>query len=212
MRLAILLLCCLLSGLVNGQEYRLNYDSTAIPELYQSVPVFLEVKQGDVYKEVKKYRLSTEKGKLDKRLNLTYTNEDLGQDGSISMLVMVGDRTLELPLRLPMLREVRFNLYADSIKPIMNYYINVEGVFSSGKIYPLTTDQVVLSSDRGTMKGNAWVAPAVRDFDRVTFTAASKYNPAIRATTTVYLQRLADPRDAENYQDGSISEPQRRRR
>jgi hypothetical protein len=104
-------------------------------------------------------------------------------------------------LQLPYLTDLRFNLYADSIKPILNFYVNVEGVFSSGKIFPLTESQVALTANEGSMNGMEWVVPRERQFDHVVFTATSTVNPSITKSVTVYLKRYKDPRDAEGYQE-----------
>ena len=100
-----------------------------------------------------------------------------------------------MALTLPLLTDIRFNLFTDSIKPVLNYYVNVEGTFSSGKVYPLDTSFVTITASEGSMQGMEWIKPASIDFEKVIFTAVSKFNPEITATTTVYIKRRWGPRN-----------------
>jgi hypothetical protein len=185
---------------VYGQQYRLVYDPATIPELYSSTRIVLEERTDEGYEAYRgKYKVRAQTGALH-GLDFSYDPEKLRElRGKIPFLVEVRGEKLNLDLSLPVLTEIRFNLYTDSIKPILNYYVNVEGVFSSGRVFPLTEEQVTLTSDIGTIKGMEWIAPPRRDFDRVIFTATPKADPALGETVTVYLKRVADPRDAEGY-------------
>ncbi len=104
-------------------------------------------------------------------------------------------RVPEAPQAAARLEKIRFNLYADSIKPILNYYVNVEGVYAGGRILPLDGNDVTITADHGTMAGNEWVAPKHIDFDRVTFRVTAKGKPELQETVTVYIQKYKDPRD-----------------
>lgn len=94
-------------------------------------------------------------------------------------------------------KRIYFNLYTDSIKTILNYYVNIEGEYSNGRILPLDTGTITIRADRGRMSGNEWIAPAHIDFEKVTFHAALKDNPAIDSEITVWLKRSKDPRDED---------------
>ena len=105
---------------------------------------------------------------------------------------------------------VYFNPYTDSIKTVLNYYVNVEGEYSDGTFLPLDTTEIILRSDVGTMAGNEWVIPKKIDFEKVTFTATARANPKLNATKTLWIQKWKDPRDAADYKDPS-EETERRR-
>lgn len=93
------------------------------------------------------------------------------------------------------LKDIRFNLYADSIKPVLNYYVNVEGMYDNGRILPLDDRDILLEADWGEIKGNEWVIPKTLEKDRVLFTATARENPELRRQITVYIQKRKDPRD-----------------
>jgi hypothetical protein len=195
-----------------AQEYRLSLDNFSVPELYHTSTIFLEKKEGDSYKLIKRgYRLTTNDGRL-KGNELSYDPAVAAATGGvINFMAIVDGKEIPLSLKVPVLQDIRFNLYTDSIKPILNYYVNVEGVYSSGKIYPLTTDQVIISSDQGTMSGNEWIVPKSRTFEKVMFTATSRIDPRIKKSVTLYLKKYNDPRDAEGYEDRSEEDIRRGR-
>jgi hypothetical protein len=109
-------------------------------------------------------------------------------------------------VRLHSLHGIRYNLYTDSIKPILNYYVNVEGEFSSGRILPLDSSMIMLTANHGSIKGMEWVLPAERNFESVSFTAIAKSNPSLKISKTVYLKKYRDPRDALDYKDATEEE------
>ncbi len=95
------------------------------------------------------------------------------------------------------LREIHFNLYTDSIKTIMDFYVNVEGTYRDGHVLPLDTNEVIITADQGTMIGNAWRAPQSISFEKVHFKVRAKRQPALHDSITVWLKRGHDPRDTE---------------
>jgi hypothetical protein len=204
--LTLSLVLCVSAG--NAQEFRLNYDSSNLPELYNQVNIFLEQKTASGgYQKIKdKYSLSASNAQM-KGSKLSFDRHSLYRDqGEVKVNAQVDGKAYPLVLNLPVINDIRFNLYTDSIKPVLNYYLNVEGVFSSGRIFPIDTNYVTLTADKGMMKGNEWILPSKKDFDRVTFTASCKYNPALQKSVTVYLKRYEDPRDKEGY-GGEVNEP-----
>jgi hypothetical protein len=199
----------------DAQQYRMNYDESTIPELYYTTEVFLEEKHGSEYEPYRgKYRFSTPDVTM-RGNKITYTPQELQRlGGKVNFRVEVKGDALRLPLTLPALTDIRFNLYTDSIKPVLNYFVNVEGVYSSGRIFPLTPDHITLTSDEGSMNGLEWILPKERPFEKVTFTATSRSNPNIRKSVTLYLNKYKDPRDAEGYEERRDPDelPVRRRR
>jgi hypothetical protein len=97
------------------------------------------------------------------------------------------------------LKRVYFNLYTDSIKTILNYYVNVEGEYRNGNFLPLDTNSVFITADNGRMAGNEWIAPKDIRFEKVTFHVKAKGRPELHDQITVWLKRAKDPRDDMNY-------------
>ena len=93
------------------------------------------------------------------------------------------------------LKRIYFNLYTDSIKTVLNYYVNVEGEYTDGRYLPLDASTISLTADNGTISGNEWIAPAEIRFEKVTFRAVAKGNPKLHDEITVWLKRAKDPRD-----------------
>lgn len=191
-----------------AQEYRLIYDEQSLPELYNNIYLFAEVKQDGDYRQlnVNKYRLQTNEGEVDGN-SFTYNRQQLYDNkGIVHVDLVTGNRTIPLTVSLPILQEVNINLYTDSIKPILNYYLNVEGKFSSGRVFPLDSGFVTVTCDAGSMRGLEWILPKERNFDKVNFTVVNKFNPDDRKQVTVYLKKSKDPRDDPNYQDRTEDE------
>lgn len=97
--------------------------------------------------------------------------------------------------RGPQVRRIFFNPYTDSIKTVLNFYVNVDAELSDGGYRPMDTSMIELRADHGRMQGNEWIAPRQIDFDRVRFTASLKRDPAVRDEVTIFLKRAIDPRD-----------------
>jgi hypothetical protein len=93
------------------------------------------------------------------------------------------------------LKRIYFNLYTDSIKTALHYYVNVEGEYTDGRYLPLDTNTVIISADNGMMSGNDWIAPKEIRFEKVTFRVSAKGRPELRDQVTVWLKRSKDPRD-----------------
>lgn len=111
------------------------------------------------------------------------------------LLIAVAIAALPAFAQKPELKDIRFNLYADSIKPVLNYYVNVEGEFSDGRILPLDASDIILKADWGNIQNSEWVIPKILEKDAVTFTATARNNPSLQRQITVYIQKRKDPRD-----------------
>lgn len=112
------------------------------------------------------------------------------------------------------LKRIFFNLYTDSIKTILNYYVNIEGEYKDGSYLPLDNRSVELTADHGTISGNEWVAPKDINFEKVTFTVTAIGKPELRDRVTVWLKKAKDPRDAPDYEEMELPYPgsERKRR
>ncbi len=89
--------------------------------------------------------------------------------------------------------DIRFNLYADSVKTTIDNYINVEGKLSNGRYIPLTEKEISFSSDYGRWKGNCLLIDKKDNLNAIKITASLKSNPEIQKSTTVYVQKYDDP-------------------
>lgn len=88
--------------------------------------------------------------------------------------------------------DIRFNLYADSVKNTIDNYINVEARLSNGRYIPLTANEINFSSDYGFWRGNSLVLSKVKNVDAVNITAQLKSDTSKKITTTVYIQKYPD--------------------
>jgi hypothetical protein len=110
------------------------------------------------------------------------------------------------------LKRIYFNLYTDSIKTILNYYVNVEGEYRNGRFLPLDTNSITITADNGRMSGNEWIAPKDIHFEKVTFHVTAKGRPELHDQVTVWLKRAKDPRDDMNYGEEMMDLPTPKRR
>lgn len=185
-------LLLILSGIftcknAHAQQFKLEYSG--IPEMYNEVEITL-IKDGeavDFNKKKGKYHLIAKTATL-KGSTLQFYRQKLYDDSGIIYFTLTKEAK-ELSLQLPILQAIHFNLYADSIKPLMNYYLNIEGTFSNNTTYPLDTSYIEISANNGTVISTEWSAPAHIKFDKVTFTATCKYDTTLRTTKTVFLKK-----------------------
>jgi hypothetical protein len=87
---------------------------------------------------------------------------------------------------------IRFNHYADSLKRDIHFYLNVEGVFSSGKIYPLDTSAIQFEASEGKIIGQDLLIDLHSATRVITVTAIDKNNPDIKVTTSIPVKQLPD--------------------
>ena len=212
MRLLLSILL-LLPFMASAQDYRLAYDPATVPELYNTTSLTLQQRSGSAWTTVaRRVRFHSSEAEINGK-TITYSPEQVQRTGGkINVTAQVDGRDIPLTIEVPVLQSIRYRLYTDSIKPILNYYVNVEGVFSSGKVYPLSSNNVTITADIGTMRGMEWEAPADKRFDKVTFRAEVIGNPALSEAVTVYRQRYIDPRDALDYGEQMETMPQSNRR
>lgn len=87
---------------------------------------------------------------------------------------------------------IYFNLYTDSLKKGSYNYINVEGVFSGGRVLPLDTTQLVFSSSFGSFHRNSLWIPFDADVEKVDITVRLRSNSSRFIERTVYIKRKDD--------------------
>jgi hypothetical protein len=204
MRCIVLCLFVLLTCFVGySQSYRLVYDSLALPELYERVPLIVQQQSSGGYTNIptRRFKLTTTDGHLDHNSFLYNRSHLYKNNGKAHFILHIDGNTIPLTVDLPVLRSIRYNLYTDSIKPVLNFYVNIEGVFTNGRLLPLDTSMVIITSNVGAMKGMEWVVPEKIGFDRVRFTAIAKHNTGLREEKTIYIKKFKDFRDTNGYND-----------
>jgi hypothetical protein len=99
----------------------------------------------------------------------------------------------ETYLQLPFLTAIRFHHYADSLKRGIHFYLNVEGIYNSGRIYPLDTSRVRLYADKGKIIGQDLLIPQHDSLTRsISVKAVYRGNAAIIAASVVPVKQLPD--------------------
>lgn len=90
------------------------------------------------------------------------------------------------------LDSIYFNLYTDSLKKGTYNYINVEGVFSNGKVLPLDSSQLRFISSYGNFKGNTLWLPFDVTEEKISITVIQKNNPSRAIYKTIYIKKYED--------------------
>lgn len=211
-RIRVLLCILLISGieLASGQqrgEYSVQaaYDSSAIPELFNTIPVgFTFSAQGNSVStrgylhgrlRWNELEVTTEQGSV-RNGELTFDrNKVWKNDHQVTFRIRIKDTTLLCNLALPYVEQLRFNLYTDSLKRDNPFYLNVEGRFSSGRVYPLDTGMVdYRKTGGGTLAGNVLtVTQQDSNVHAVKVYAWLKTDPSLKDCVNVPVKILPDP-------------------
>ena len=87
-----------------------------------------------------------------------------------------------------------FNLYTDSLKKGVHNYINVDGKLSNAQFFPLTSNEVILSSSAGTWDGNSLIIDSSYCKDSVEIYAVLKERPTVKKSIIIYIKKTdTDP-------------------
>ncbi len=146
------------------------YDSSAVPELFSKVPVGFLFTYPDNKKEVtngflrgrvrwKKLQITSPQGALKGGI-LFFDPQKVWNNGhKLDFKVRYADTVLSCELALPYVKNIHFNLYTDSLKRDVDFYLNIEGRFSSGKTYPLDAQSVRFQASAGRLRKNILLLP-----------------------------------------------------
>ena len=183
------------------------YDTSALPELYDKLPIGLyiaytnkEVVETEGYLRGN-YRWSRVKvvpdnGKFQDGYLLLDRQTLVNRDYKVVLTVTIPEapQSIITSITLPRLDSIRFNHYADSIKRGVHFYLNVEGIFSSGKIFPLSTDAVRLEATDGKLIGQDLLINTTDNWiQSVNVTATYKYDESKQALSTLPVkQKISD--------------------
>ncbi|MBW8684226.1 hypothetical protein [Chitinophaga rhizophila] len=183
-----------------------SYDPEGVAEIYDRIRIGLEFKYTDG-QEVKtegllsgayrwrSIKISSSNGNVENGYLLVNRQQLMEDHYAIDLTVTIPDasKPLKATIVLPRLESIRFNHYADSLKRGIRYYLNVEGIFSSGKIYPLDTNTIKFETSAGKLIGQDLLLNSNDATTRsITVTATNKRNHAMTITSTIPVKILLD--------------------
>jgi hypothetical protein len=87
---------------------------------------------------------------------------------------------------------IYFNLYTDSLKKGTHNYINVDGKLSNGNWKPLTSKELIFSSDYGVFEGNELILPAICTVEKIKIKAVLNSEPLKWKEITVWIKKKPD--------------------
>lgn len=164
------------------------YDADAVTELYNTAPLGLQLVYSDssIQKTTgllegnlrwNKLKVSSNNGPVQNGILTFNRNQLVKDDYRIVLTVTTPDNTsLQTSLELPTVVGIRFNHYADSVKRDIRFYLNIEGKFSSGKVFPLDTGAVRFATSDGKIIGQDLLLPKSDTIKFVTVEAWYKAN------------------------------------
>lgn len=211
MKLSLLATCLLCPLLLAAQKPTVTaveaiYDSSAVAELYNRVPIGLEMTYSDGsirqtenmldgnyrWRQIK---VTTPDGAFSNGF-LTFDRNKLSrQDYKVKLFVTLPDgagKTFETSLQLPHIIGIRFNHYADSLKRDIHFYLNVEGRFSSGKVFPLDTSAIRFETSAGKLLGQDLLLEKNDTVRLITVKAYYKADPSLQAQSVVPVKQKPD--------------------
>jgi hypothetical protein len=180
------------------------YDSTALLELYDRMPIGLKliydnglVRQtegflGGNYRW-NRIKVSTSNGTFQNGYILLDRKKLVEEQYKVNLSVSIDQLSQVVTLVVPHVEKIRFNHYADSLKRDIHFYLNVEGEFSSGKVFPLDTSSIKFEVSTGKMIGQDLLLDLKDTTTRViTVNAVYKNDPQINAVTNIPVKQLPD--------------------
>lgn len=203
----LLLIICALPAMAQQKEVvniRAAFDSGAVAELYSTTPIGLEITYADSSKRSTAgllkgdYRWSqitveSPDGECNNGI-LHFNRNSIRPDNyRIKLLVTLQEnrsKQHEVYLQLPYLTAIRFHHYADSLKRGLHFYLNVEGIYNTGKIYPLDTARVRLYTNTGQIIGQDLLIPATDSTTRyIGVKAVYRGNSAINTSSDIPVKQ-----------------------
>lgn len=205
-------LCCaaLFVGLLaNAQQANVvriagSYDPTAVTELYNSAPIGIQLFFSDSSSQStagygkgnyrwNKLNISSSNGSIRNGV-LYFDRQQLINDRyRITLTVNTGNNTpLQTTLTLPYITGIRFNHYADSVKRDIRFYLNVEGKFNSGKVFPLDTATLRFATSTGKIIGQDLLLEKNDSSKMVTVEAWYKPNDHMYLRSVIPVKQAPD--------------------
>lgn len=205
-------LCCavLFVGLLaNAQQANVvritgSYDPTAVTELYNSAPIGIQLFFNDSSSQSttgygkgnyrwNKLNISSSNGTIRNGI-LYFDRQQLISDRyRVTLTVNTGNSTpLQTTLTLPYITGIRFNHYADSVKRDIRFYLNVEGKFNSGKVFPLDTATLRFATSTGKIIGQDLLLGKNDSSKTVTVEAWYKPNDRMYLRSVIPVKQAPD--------------------
>ncbi len=125
-------------------------------------------------------------------------------DGKFPVNVILNGKEVKGFIKIPYKNSIRFNFYTDKIKPVLNFWINVEGVYQDGTILPMSADELILTTSYGEIQGLELILPEEPEEDEVTITACLVEDPSVCIEETLPIMQQDDRgywEDEEEYQE-----------
>lgn len=207
----MMLMLCSLPALAQQKEVaRITavFDSAAVAELYSTTPIGLEIKYADssvrttsglLKGDYSWSRIKVESPNGECRNGvLRFNRNNIRPDNyRIRLLVTLldepGNKQHEVFLQLPYLTAIRFRHYTDSLKRGIHFYLNVEGIYNTGKIYPLDTTRIRLYANEGQLIGQDLLIPRKDSITKqIAVRAVYRGNREINAASVVPVKQAAD--------------------
>jgi len=168
--LAAIFLIVIINNPLDAQHLEIEkvqgyFDSTATPEIFNRVPIGFVITYSDGSQKKtsgllsgnlkwRKLKIHSDQGKIKKGMLIYDRKLVWNNNHRVTFGIKYQDTMVVCNLKLPYPESIRFNLYTDSIKKKVPFYLNVEGTFSNGKIYPLDTNMIHITASSGNVEGN----------------------------------------------------------
>ncbi|ACU59184.1 hypothetical protein Cpin_1688 [Chitinophaga pinensis DSM 2588] len=190
----------------NINSIKASYDPDAIAELYDRIPLGLvfryengQTRKTEGYLQGvyrwKNIKISSSNGSVQNGYLLVNRQQLASQQFIVELTISVPESATPITtkLELPHLTGIRFNHYADSLKRGFRFYLNVEGTFTSGKVYPLDTATIKFETDAGKLLGQDLLLNSNDGTTRsITVTAVNKNDPGMSVSSTIPVKQLSD--------------------
>ncbi|WP_423737592.1 hypothetical protein [Chitinophaga caseinilytica] len=184
-----------------------TYDSSSVAELYSSTRIGLTVKYADSSErrtagllggDIRWNQVQVQTPHGDVRNGVLQFSRNAARPDNYKLRLQVSfsdrpGKQFETDLQLPYLTGIRFRHYADSLKRGIHFYLNVEGIYNSGKIYPLDTTRIRFNADQGKILGQDLLIPLTdSSTQNIHVTAVYRGDAAIRAESDIPVKILPD--------------------
>lgn len=186
---------------------RAVYDSNAVAELYSTTPIGLVVTYADGSERKtagllkgdlrwSQVIVETPFGECSNGILRFNRNQIRPDNYRMRLLVKFREQPSkqhEVMLQLPYLTGIRFHHYADSLKRGIHFYLNVEGIYNSGKIYPLDTTRIRFSANAGKLIGQDLLLPATDSSTRsISVNAVYRGDRQMTAVTEIPVKQAPE--------------------
>lgn len=184
-----------------------EYDSASVAELYSTTRIGLKVKYADssdrrtaglLGGDIRWNQVTVETPHGEVRNGVLQFSRNAARPDNYLLRLQVTftdqpGKRWEAGLQLPYLTRIRFRHYADSLKRGVHFYLNVEGVYNSGRIYPLDTARIRFTANHGQIIGQDLLIPATDTITReIRVTAVYRGDGAMGIETVIPVKQLPD--------------------